>query len=312
MHARLEEIPATISCLVDELTLARTLESQPDSAVTNLKKAISVINDGLKQAYQAGARVENIVYGRAQLIDRLLVTVFHHVFTDIKQSISLIAVGGYGRGELHPGSDIDLMLLLSEEENEVTKNALEKYLMLLWDSKLEIGHSVRTVEECIAESSNDITVATNIMEARLLTGDVDLFEQMKCMTAPDKIWDDQSYFQAKLDEQVQRSGKYNDTAYSLEPNIKESRGGLRDIQMIGWVAKRHFGAADMQGLVEKVFCIRMNSTPCWMVSTCYGKSVAACITWQDAVKIVCCLITSANWQMNSVLKTMRATEITRR
>ncbi len=253
MHAALQNLPAEINALINEQQLAQQLEQKPDEVLVALKEAVVSINEGLKSFYHNNTPVENIVYGRANLIDRLIVTLFAHVFTNVKQDVSLIAVGGYGRGELHPGSDIDLMLLLRDEENEQTKQALEKFLTLLWDSRLEIGHSVRTLEECIAEADKDITVTTNIMEARLLTGDETLFYEMMRSTNSDHIWDTQSYFQAKLEEQVQRSGKFNDTAYSLEPNIKESRGGLRDIQMIGWVAKRHFGTTHMQDLVAKGF-----------------------------------------------------------
>jgi [protein-PII] uridylyltransferase len=253
MHALQESLPAEINNLIDEQQLAELINQKPDDVLSTLKNAVVTINDGLKSFYQNDVPVEDIVYGRSDLVDRVLVALFNHVFANIKQTVSLVAVGGYGRSELHPGSDVDLMLLLHEEENDQTKEALEKYLMLLWDSRLEIGHSVRTLQECVTEAENDITVATNIMEARLLTGDKSLFDEMKRTTGPDQIWDNQSYFQAKLDEQVQRSGKYNDTAYGLEPNIKESRGGLRDIQMIGWVAKRHFGATNMQDLVDKKF-----------------------------------------------------------
>jgi len=242
---------------IDQLLNLRELENafskNSNDVLIQLKAAVAQIDEGLKILYQQGRDVEAIVSGRAQLVDRLLISTFEHFFRDVKQKVSLIAVGGYGRGELHPASDVDLMLLLGEEENEQTKEALERFLTLLWDSKLEIGHSVRTLDECITEADKDITVVTNIMEARLLCGDQELFDQMKAKTGPDSIWDNQSYFQAKLEEQLQRSGKFNDTAYSLEPNIKESRGGLRDIQMIGWVAKRHFNAENMHDLVDKNF-----------------------------------------------------------
>jgi len=246
-------LPDNISNLIDEQHLAKMLDNHPDDALKELKSSVNITNDGLQKAYEAGAPVEDIVYGRANLIDRLLVTLFDHLFKNSRQVVCLIAVGGYGRGELHPKSDIDLMLLLKDEENDQTKSAIEKYLTLLWDSKLEIGHSVRTISECVDESTNDITVATNLMESRLLSGDTDLFEQMKVLTGPEHIWKDEDFFQAKLDEQIQRNGKFNDTAYNLEPNIKEGHGGLRDIQMVGWVAKRHFGATHMQDLVEKKF-----------------------------------------------------------
>jgi len=220
-----------------------------------LKDAVVTIDEGLKKIYQSGSDVNTIVFGRANLTDRLINIIFNTLFKGINQEIALIAVGGYGRGELHPKSDIDLMLLLKEEENETTKALIEKFLTLLWDVRLEIGSSVRTVEECIEESSKDITVATNIMEARLLAGSEKLFADMKEKTSAEHIWDSKSFFQAKLEEQIQRNGKFNDTAYNLEPNLKESPGGLRDIQMIGWVAKRHFNANSLSDLVKEGFLL---------------------------------------------------------
>lgn len=253
MHNHRYQPGPDIDALLDLTELEKSFSEHGHEVLKNLKKAVAQINDGLKNLYRSGGDVETIVYGRSHLIDRLLVSMFNHLFCDLSQKVSLVAVGGYGRGELHPASDIDLMLLLDEQENEQTKAALEHYLTLLWDSRLEIGHSVRTLDECVLEAEKDITVVTNIMEARLLSGDQPLFEKMKARTGPNSIWDNQCYFQAKLEEQVRRSGKFNDTAYSLEPNIKESRGGLRDIQMIGWVAKRHFNADNMHDLVEKKF-----------------------------------------------------------
>ncbi|NOQ89954.1 MAG: [protein-PII] uridylyltransferase, partial [Gammaproteobacteria bacterium] len=255
---------ASIDKLVDFDLLVRQLdESTADSpaelinpeVMKLLKDAVNAIDEGLKNTYQNGSDVNTVVYGRSNLIDQLINTIYSHLFKEIDQEIALVAVGGYGRGELHPKSDIDLMILLDEEENQKTKELLEKFLMLLWDIRLEIGHSVRTIAECVEESTNDITVATNIMEARLLAGSETLFTQMKKKTGSDQLWDSKSFFQAKLEEQIQRSGKFNDTAYNLEPNIKESRGGLRDIQMIGWVAKRHFNANSLHDLVKQGFLL---------------------------------------------------------
>ncbi len=254
----------SIDELVDFESLNKQLsDSVADSAqelinptlIKLLKDAVFAIDEGLKALYQSGSDVNTVVYGRADLTDQLINTIYTHLFKDINQEIALIAVGGYGRGELHPKSDIDLMILLKEEENQKTKDLLEKFLMLLWDIRLEIGHSVRTIEECIDESTKDITVATNIMESRLLAGSETLFTTMKEKTSADHIWDSKSFFQAKLEEQIQRNGKFNDTAYNLEPNIKESHGGLRDIQMIGWVAKRHFNANSLHDLVKEGFLL---------------------------------------------------------
>ncbi len=253
-----------ISELIDFETINKQLNESASVAaqplitpaiIKLLKDAVLAIDKGLKQLYQNGCDVNTIVYGRADLIDQLISAIYGYLFKDLDQEIALIAVGGYGRGELHPKSDIDLMILLRQEENQQTKDLLEKFLMLLWDIRLEIGHSVRTIDECVEESTKDITVATNIMESRLLTGSKSLHAEMKEKTSADHIWDSKSFFQAKLEEQIQRNGKFNDTAYNLEPNIKESRGGLRDIQMIGWVAKRHFNADSLHDLVKENFLL---------------------------------------------------------
>jgi [protein-PII] uridylyltransferase len=253
MHAINKNANGEISNLFDEQKLRLILQTGSDDLLPTLKDAVNSINDGLKQFYMNGVPVEEIVLGRALLVDRLLISLSKHYFSSVEQPVALIAVGGYGRGELHPASDIDLMLLLQDEEDQQTQAAIEQFIMLLWDARLEIGHSVRTLDECADEAARDITVATNIMESRLLWGDRELFDQMHAMTGPDKMWDDQSFFEAKLKEQIQRNGKYNDTAYNLEPNIKEGHGGLRDIQMIGWVAKRHFGASSLHDLVDHKF-----------------------------------------------------------
>jgi [protein-PII] uridylyltransferase len=253
MHATSKPSNTDINSLLDIKAVRAALDEDAAQLIPVLKQAVTDINDGLKQFYSDGVDVEDIVYGRAALVDQLLICVFDHYFSGIKQPLALIAVGGYGRGELHPASDIDLMLLLQDKEEPQTGEAIEKFITALWDARLEIGQSVRTLDECVNEASNDISVATNIMEARLLCGNEELFSQMQEQTGPDKIWDDQSFFQAKVEEQIQRNGKFNDTAYNLEPNIKEGHGGLRDIQMIGWVAKRHFGASSLQDLVAHNF-----------------------------------------------------------
>jgi len=251
--------------LLDTDALKKQLNDTAKDASANtlsvLKKAVINIDEGLKNIYQNTAStkddtVDTVVYGRSHLIDQLIHIIYSDQFNGLEQKIALIAVGGYGRGELHPKSDIDLMLLLDEQETEDTKTRIERFFMLLWDIGLEIGHSVRTIKECIEESGKDITVTTNIMESRLLAGNETLFDEMKLQTNADHIWDSKSFFQAKLEEQIRRNGKYNDTAYNLEPNIKESHGGLRDIQMIGWVAKRHFNAESLHDLVKEDFLLQ--------------------------------------------------------
>ena len=207
----------------------------------------------LKQRYDDKTDIQQLVQGRSQLIDFVLTKIWQMHISPDDQDIALIAVGGYGRGELHPGSDIDIMILMREDNPQRYGPALEQLVMFFWDIGLELGHSVRSLASCIEEAKQDITVATNIMEARLLTGPIDLFDQMRELTGPQHLWPGRAFFEAKWQEQIQRHHKYHDTAYNLEPNIKESPGGLRDIQMIGWVAKRHFNADTLHQLIDHGF-----------------------------------------------------------
>jgi len=205
----------------------------------------------LNDAFTSGVNVKTLVQRRAWLIDQLLTHAWRHIVgTD---GMALVAVGGYGRGELHPGSDIDLMIIQKPGASRVQKRLIEKFLAFLWDMGLEVGHSVRTVKDCVREASKDISVATNLMESRLLTGNRELYDQMSRLTSPARIWRPKKFFEEKWKEQIKRHQKYDDTDHKLEPNIKEGPGGLRDIQTIGWVAKRYFSAETLRDLVAHGF-----------------------------------------------------------
>jgi [protein-PII] uridylyltransferase len=207
----------------------------------------------LRERFLAGVPATDLVHWRARLIDRLLRRAWRLTLGTAQRDIALVAVGGYGRGELHPGSDIDLMVLVGDDAHALHREAIERLIVFLWDIGLEVGHSVRSLSECVREGAADITVATNLMESRLLHGAQALFEAMRSATGPDRIWPSRQFFEAKCKEQAARHHKFHDTSYNLEPNIKEGPGGLRDIQMIGWVAKRHFGADTLHDLVGHGF-----------------------------------------------------------
>ncbi|MCZ6826040.1 MAG: [protein-PII] uridylyltransferase [Gammaproteobacteria bacterium] len=209
-------------------------------------------DDELASRFQDGEQVSALVHDRARLVDALVVSAWQRHFGSDADELALVAVGGYGRGELHPGSDIDL-LILSPEGTDFADDSLKNFLAFLWDIGLEPGHSVRTVKQCVEVAADDITVATALMESRLLFGAMSLFEEMRGETGPAGVWPSRDFFAAKLAEQERRHHRYHDTAYNLEPNIKSGPGGLRDIQMIGWVAKRHFKVDDLQQLVALGF-----------------------------------------------------------
>jgi [protein-PII] uridylyltransferase len=205
----------------------------------------------LRARFLAGESVVDLVRARAALIDEVLVGLWNEHLEPM--GVTLVAVGGYGRGELHPGSDVDVMLLLPDELPDGAEDALSGFVTSLWDIGLEIGHSTRTVAQCEEEAAADLSVVTTLMEARRLAGPEALFDAMQAVIVPEKMWPSDQFFEEKRKEQIARHHRYHDTAYNLEPNVKGSPGGLRDIQMIGWVAKRHFGAATLAELVDHRF-----------------------------------------------------------
>ncbi len=237
--------------LYDAIAFGRELQSG-SSPLSLFKKTIKSANAKQKEMYQSGVTVVELVKMRADFLDEMLCQAWRFQ-VKCADDLMLAAVGGYGRGELHPGSDIDIAIVTEEELTDSQKTCIEGFLMFLWDIGLEIGHSVRTLQQCVDEAAADITVITNITEARYLDGRKDLFDTMKESTSPEHIWSNEAYFSAKLEEQRIRHGKFDDTAHKLEPNIKEGPGGLRDIQMVGWVAKRYFGADHLRELVEHKF-----------------------------------------------------------
>jgi [protein-PII] uridylyltransferase len=155
--------------------------------------------------------------------------------TALPAQVALVAVGGYGRGELFPYSDVDVLLLLPSEPDAQTRERIERFVTACWDIGLEIGSSVRTVDECLAESARDVTIQTALLESRLVCGAKRLFAQLR--SGQDQAMDAKAFLRAKTLEMQQRHVKYEGTPYALEPNCKESPGGLRDLQMLIWVAR---------------------------------------------------------------------------
>ena len=172
----------------------------------------------------------------AALADATLQILWEHA--GLAGQHALVAVGGYGRGELFPHSDVDVLVLLPDEHDpEIDpqlKAHIEAFIGSCWDSGLEIGSSVRTVSQCMAEATKDVTVQTALLESRLVTGDSHLFGRMR--EHLHLAMDPRAFFVAKTLEMRQRHSKFEETPYALEPNCKESPGGLRDLQVVLWVA----------------------------------------------------------------------------
>jgi len=238
------------SSLIDTSAL-QNISNDNAARIQRFRGELKNAEQQLQQLFEQDTSATQLVTLRAGSIDVILQQAWLIYFNqdEIENLPTLVAVGGYGRKELHPGSDIDIMLLLPAAEDEALHQAIVEFLTFLWDIGLEVGHSVRTTEECIEQALADITIATNLMEARLLYGATNLFENMREQVDADHIWPSRDFFEAKWQEQINRHNKFDDTAYKLEPNIKEGPGGLRDIQMIGWVAKRHYGVDTLRDLI---------------------------------------------------------------
>ena len=209
------------------------LDCAPSARIPTLRESLRIGRQAAIATFEATGRPDKLLGQLRRIIDEALIQAWKAA--RLPCAWALVAVGGYGRGEQYPHSDVDILVLLHEPATPEQQVKLEELVQLFWDIGLEIGHSIRTIDECLSESAADITVQTALLESRLITGNRKLFHSLEehCRAAVDP----QAFFQAKLLELRQRHAKYEDTPYSLEPNCKESPGGLRDLQVILWVAK---------------------------------------------------------------------------
>lgn len=203
--------------------------------------------------FDDGGRAETLVHARSHLVDECLRAAWKLHLPEQPTGLAMLAVGGYGRSELLPHSDIDILLLHDGDALERHRTQLERLTAFGWDIGLEVGQSVRTLAECAEESRKDITVITNLLESRPLCGDPVLSAKLDAALSPDLLWPVAEFFAGKKAEQQARYAKFDDTAYKLEPNVKEGPGGLRDIHTIAWVAKRHFGNRTLMALKDEGF-----------------------------------------------------------
>ena len=185
-----------------------------------------------QQDYLKHGKAQRLLQAHAKLVDTHLREVWQML--DMPAELALVAVGGYGREELYPKSDIDLLILLPQQPDTDLQQRLQNLVGVLWDIGLEVGHSIRTIDDCIAESA-DLTVQTTLLEARLITGNRKLFKEMRATLA--EHLDKRIFFLAKQQEQIQRHTRFIDTDYNLEPNLKESPGGLRDLHTVLWISR---------------------------------------------------------------------------
>ncbi|WP_233863185.1 [protein-PII] uridylyltransferase [Paraburkholderia adhaesiva] len=221
----------------------------PDTS--SLKSDYKAAKAQLLERFRTASNVDTLMRTLARTTDDTLRRAWNAC--ELPASLALVAVGGFGRGELAPYSDVDILVLLPDDAPLASlEERIERFIGLAWDLGLEIGSSVRSVSQCLHESANDITVRTSLLEARRITGSATLFGDF-AQRYRDAL-DPRAFFQAKVLEMRQRHAKFQDTPYSLEPNVKESPGGLRDLQLILWVTEAAaFGSSwrelDQRGLI---------------------------------------------------------------
>lgn len=198
----------------------------------------------LHEQYAERPDPSRLLKALSQLLDQVLTAAAREI--GLPASVSLLAVGGYGRREQFPYSDIDLLVLLEQAPDSVLAPVLERFITYLWDIGLEVGHSVRTLDECLIEARKDITVETTLLEARLIDGNANLFHALR--QALDQALDGPKFMEAKLLEQQQRHLRFHDATYNLEPNLKENPGGMRDLQTVLWISRALGLGASWQAL----------------------------------------------------------------
>ena len=212
------------------------------------RRALAAGRDAIHTQFEQGASAKTALQSRTAIVDHIVRQLWDQTGDEL-QSCALVAVGGYGRGELHPASDIDITVLLPGKHGDSLKETVSGWVTRLWDLNLEIGHSVRTVADSARTAKQDLTVITNLMEARYLCGDKRLFDELQAAITPENMWPAKKFYKAKMEEQEERYARFHTNAYRLEPNVKESHGGLRDFQTIAWVSQRVFGTQDLNPLV---------------------------------------------------------------
>jgi [protein-PII] uridylyltransferase len=215
------------------VSIAARVPDRTADLVRDCRETLRAGRTVLALGFQARPDTSRLLRQHARLVDQALVIAWSRL--GAPGNATLVAVGGYGRGELFPHSDVDVLILHARPLDAAGTAFVERFIGVLWDIGLEVGHSVRTIAECEAEMAGDITIRTNLLEHRLIAGSRAEYRAFRSAFAAGM--DARHFYEEKLLEQQQRHLKYHDTAYNLEPNLKESPGGLRDLQTVLWIAR---------------------------------------------------------------------------
>ena len=229
------------------------IETQKPVAAKEIKQTIKHYNQYLKEIFSPHKPIQEFLLAKSQFTDKLLDVIWNQFITHNTEHFALIAVGGYGRQEMFPYSDIDILVLYHDDTQEEDKQQLGDFCTFLWDTGLKLGLSVRSTTECLQATDEDQTIYTSLMESRHLVGNNALTSDLNDKIASRKSWSSEDFYNAKIAEQHLRYKKFHNTAFNLEPNIKESPGGLRDLQILSWVFKHHYQCASLAELTKYDF-----------------------------------------------------------
>ncbi|MBX6367449.1 MAG: nucleotidyltransferase domain-containing protein, partial [Rhodospirillales bacterium] len=248
--------------IIDRRALWEELAALPDdraAVVSLLKAAFKKGHDEIRRRFESGTPGAVTIRENAFLIDQIVRLL--HDFVTLRvfplanptkgEHLAVVAVGGYGRGELAPYSDVDLLFLLPYKSTPHTEQVVEWMLYALWDLGLKVGHATRSVDDCLRGARSDLTIRTALLEARWVWGEQSLYDSLK------KRYDAElakrttaEFVEAKLAERDERHNRVGDSRYVLEPNVKEGKGGLRDLHTLFWIAKYAYRVDDVAKLVE--------------------------------------------------------------
>lgn len=229
--------------IVANLVLEQPFKSDLDfTDVKQGREYLNALDEQLVSFFKQGFAVASLLEYRTFYIDQMLMQLFKHFKLDKADDVTLIAVGGYGRAELFLRSDIDLLVASVEQPTEEIQENISSFISHLWDLKLDIGSSVRTIEQTLQNVNADLTICTNMLETRFLCGNIHVYNDLLTTIKNDSTWNTRRFFHAKVAEELDRHHAYKDTSYALEPDIKHNPGGIRDIHVMQWIANFHFQA----------------------------------------------------------------------
>ena len=230
--------------------LSTELATPKDLSKCGVKLYLAEQKKRITEAFQKGIFIDYLLGARAMVIDRLLEALWNQSLL-IEQPIGLLAVGGYGRGELHPFSDIDILIVGDEETIQTNQESLVLFTTQLWDFNMDIGCAVRTFDDCRKLAKKDITIATSLIECRSVVSKPNILAQIEEIAFDNTIWSSDAFYSAKVAEQEERFAKHDNSDNRLEPDIKNAPGGLRDLHTIIWVTRRHFRTSRLVTLVDQ-------------------------------------------------------------